>query len=81
MYVLSQDKKELVKVEGIRVEGRTIQGRLSNSEIVLGKYSNEDRCIEIVKLVYHMISTMNKKDKLENGVRYHSNSVFVMPTK
>lgn len=63
LWIRSQDRKLLVKINRIDVDGYRIQGNHSDIDYVtLGNYKNEERVLEILDEIQRYLVIINDSD-------------------
>ncbi|NFQ84149.1 hypothetical protein FDG04_02225 [Clostridium sporogenes] len=75
MWIRSQKKDVLVFCDHIEGDGNDIYG----NEYFLGKYTTEQRAVEVLDMIEDRIIRGNKFDDIYNGKRTTRDFVFQMP--
>ena len=58
LWVRSQNKKVLMKIDGVHYDGKN-DWRILNGGSVLGRYATEERCLEIIDEIQKLLLSAN----------------------
>lgn len=70
MWIRSQDKEILIKVDGLRIEKNKIVIETSDWYIVLGEYSTNEKAIKVLNMIQEYIEDLGA---------ITARNVFIMP--
>ncbi|WP_460285436.1 hypothetical protein [Clostridium sporogenes] len=75
IWIRSQKKDVLVFCDHIEVDGNDIYG----NEYFLGKYTTEQRALEVLDMIENRIMQGSRFDEIQSGKRKTRDFVFQMP--
>lgn len=80
MWILNQDKNEIIEVTRIQVNGNSIITFDKGIFIQLGFYKDQERALDVLKDIQRKITQGTKFDRIDKfGERVFRESIYEMP--